>query len=178
MKEAGWKQVYDTTPQKGEEEVTDSPIHQLVKKEKCEVTGFELEEKETKPPSRYTDGSMIITMEKAGKFIENEELREQIKTCGIGTSATRSGIIKKLKEIGYINILDKSQIITPTQKGEEIVGLVSRTAKELLDPALSASWEKGLSMIENNETTEEVFQEKLHTYIKKTIEKVKREARR
>ncbi|NTV90952.1 MAG: DNA topoisomerase III, partial [Clostridiales bacterium] len=145
----------------------------LVKKEKCLVTGFEPEEKETKPPSRYTDGSLIITMEKAGKFIENEELREQIKTCGLGTSATRSGIIKKLKDIGYININGKTQVITPSDKGEKIVELVRRSSRELLDPALSASWEKGLAMIENKETTEEVFQDKLHAYIRKTIEKVR-----
>jgi len=173
LKDAGWKEVYDVLSQKGEEEITDSPIHTLVKKEKCGVTGFELEEKETKPPSRYTDGSLIITMEKAGKFIENEELREQIKTCGIGTSATRSGIIKKLKDIGYININNKTQVITPSLKGEKIVELVRHSARELLDPALSASWEKGLVMIEKEETTEEVFQKKLHTYIRKTIEKVK-----
>lgn len=173
MKDAGWKEVYEAASQKGEEEITDSPIHKLVKKEKCLVTEFEMEEKETKPPSRYTDGSLILTMEKAGKFIENEELREQIKTCGIGTSATRSGIIKKLKDIGYININNKTQIITPSPKGEKIVELVRRTSRELLDPALSASWEKGLSMIEKQETTEEVFQKKLHAYIKKTIDKVK-----
>ncbi|HEX3028237.1 MAG TPA: DNA topoisomerase, partial [Clostridia bacterium] len=134
----------------------------------------ELEEKETKPPSRYTDGSLIITMEKAGKFIENEELRAQIKTCGIGTSATRSGIIKKLKDIGYISIHNKTQVVTPTQKGEAIVDLVRSTAKELLNPSLTASWEKGLVMIENSETTETVFMEKLHSYITRTIEKVKR----
>ena len=173
LKDAGWKEVYEVAPQKEEEETADSPIHKLVKKEKCSVTGFELEEKETKPPSRYTDGSLIITMEKAGKFIENEELREQIKTCGIGTSATRSGIIKKLKDICYININSKTQIITPSQKGEEIVSFVRRTSKELLDPALTASWEKGLGMIENRETTEEVFQKKLYSYIEKTIKKIK-----
>jgi DNA topoisomerase-3 len=173
IREAGWKEVYDILPRKEEEELSDSPIHLLRKNEKSAVTGFDLEEKETRPPPRYTDGSMIITMEKAGKFIENEELREQIKTCGIGTSATRSGIIKKLKEIGYINIHHKSQIITPAPKGEEIVSVVRSTAKELLDPALSASWEKGLAMVERNETTEEAFQEKLCRYIKKTIEKVK-----
>lgn len=173
LKEAGWKEIYEVSASKNEEETTYSPIHKLVKKEKCDVEGFELEEKETKPPSRYTDGSMILTMEKAGKFIENEELREQIKTCGIGTSATRAGIIKKLKDIGYININSKTQIITPTLKGEEIVILVRRSSKELLDPTLTASWEKGLAMIENRETTEEIFQEKLHAYIRKTIEKVK-----
>lgn len=174
LKEVGWKEVYETTAPKNEEEITDSPLHKLVKKEKSNVLGFGLEEKETKPPSRYTDGSLIITMEKAGKFIEDEELREQIKTCGIGTSATRSGIIKKLKDIGYIGIHPKTQVVTPTLKGEAIVELVRRTAKELLNPSLTASWEKGLVMIEKGETTEDFFQEKLHAYIKKTIEKVKR----
>lgn len=173
LKEAGWKEVYEVTAPKGEEETTDSPIHKLVKKEKSNVESFDLEEKETKPPSRYTDGSLIITMEKAGKFIENEELREQIKTCGIGTSATRAGIIKKLTDIGYMKIHPKTQIVTPTRKGEAIVELVRRTARELLNPSLSASWEKGLVMIENEETTEEIFQEKLHIYITKTIEKVR-----
>jgi len=113
-------------------------------------------------------------MEKAGKFIEDEELREQIKTCGIGTSATRAGIIKKLKDIGYINIDSKTQVVTPTLKGEAIVELVRRTAKELLSPSLTASWEKGLAMIENKETTQEIFEKKLCEYINKTIEKVKK----
>ncbi|MCX7710005.1 MAG: DNA topoisomerase 3 [Clostridia bacterium] len=173
LKEAGWKEIYEVSSPKGEDEITEAPIQNLIKKENCEVQGFDLEEKETKPPSRYTDGSLIITMEKAGKFIENEELREQIKTCGIGTSATRSGIIKKLKDIGYIHINGKTQIVTPTLKGEAIVELVRRSAKELLNPSLTASWEKGLMMIENGETTEEVFQEKLYGYITRTIEKVK-----
>ncbi|MDP4182082.1 MAG: DNA topoisomerase 3 [Bacillota bacterium] len=174
LKEPGWKEVYEVSASKDEEETTDSPIHKLIKKEGCAVNSFDLEEKETKPPPRYTDGSLIITMEKAGKFIENEELREQIKTCGIGTSATRSGIIKKLKDIKYINIHHKTQIVTPTLKGEAIVELVRMSAKELLNPSLTASWEKGLVMIENKETTQEVFREKLHAYIIRTIEKVKK----
>lgn len=170
----GWKEVYEVSS-KNEEELSDSPIQKLIKKEKCNVTSFELEEKETKPPARFTDGSLIITMEKAGKYIENEELREQLKTCGIGTSATRSGIIKKLCDIGYININNKTQIVTPEQKGEAIVELVRRTAKELLNPTLTASWEKGLFMIENHETTDAVFEEKLNQYITRTIEKVKKQ---
>jgi DNA topoisomerase-3 len=169
----GWKEVYDISAKK-EEELSDSPIQKLIKKEKCDVMGFELEEKETKPPSRFTDGSLIITMEKAGKYIENEELREQLKTCGIGTSATRAGIIKKLVDIGHIKINPKTQIVTPSQKGEAIVDLVRRTAKELLNPTLTASWEKGLFMIENHETSVEVFEEKLTHYITRTIEKVKK----
>jgi len=171
----GWKEVYDVTTSKGEE-LSESAIQKLIKKEKCDVTGMDLEEKETKPPSRFTDGSLIITMEKAGKYIENEELREQIKTCGIGTSATRAGIIKKLVDIGHIKINNKTQIVTPEPKGEAIVELVRHTAKELLNPTLTASWEKGLFMIENHEITEEVFEEKLEKYITKTIEKVKRTA--
>lgn len=169
----GWKEVYDITASKNEE-LSESPIQKLIKKEKCDVTSLELEEKETRPPSRFTDGSLIITMEKAGKYIENEELREQIKTCGIGTSATRAGIIKKLVDIGHIKINGKTQIVTPEPKGEAIVELVRRTAKELLNPTLTASWEKGLFMIENHEISEEVFEEKLTKYITKTIEKVKR----
>lgn len=174
LNEPGWKEIYDVSASKKDEELSESPIQQLVKKEKCDVTKFDLEEKETKPPSRFTDGSLIITMEKAGKYIENEELREQIKTCGIGTSATRAGIIKKLSDIGHIKIHNKTQIVTPEPKGEAVVELVRHTSKELLNPILTASWEKGLFMIENKEITEEVFEEKLTKYITKTIEKVKR----
>ncbi|MBC7766030.1 MAG: DNA topoisomerase 3 [Hyphomonadaceae bacterium] len=170
----GWKEVYEVTLSKNDEELSDSPIQKLIKKEKCDVVSYDLEEKESKPPARFTDGSLIITMEKAGKYIENEELREQLKTCGIGTSATRSGIIKKLCEIGYIQINNKSRIVMPQLKGEAIVGLVRLSAKELLNPTLTASWEKGLLMIENHETTEEVFEQKLTQYITRTIEKVKR----
>ena len=138
----GWKEVYDVSVFKKEEELSESPIQRLIKKEKCDVIGMELEEKETRPPSRFTDGSLVITMEKAGKYIENEELREQIKTCGIGTSATRAGIIKKLVDIGHIKINNKTQIVTPEPKGEAIVELVRLTAKELLNPTLTASWKK------------------------------------
>lgn len=170
----GWKDVYDIALAKDEEELSDAPIQKLIKKEACNVLGYETEEKKTKPPNRFTDGSLVITMEKAGKYVENEELREQIKTCGIGTSATRAGIIKKLSDIGYIKINNKTQIVTPEPKGEAIVELVGQTAKELLNPTLTASWEKGLLMIENKETTQAVFEEKLSKYIIKTIEKVKR----
>lgn len=174
LNELGWKEIYDITATKKDEELSESPIQKLIKKEECDVTGFALEEKETKPPSRFTDGSLIITMEKAGKYIENEELREQIKTCGIGTSATRAGIIKKLVDIGHIKIHSKTQIVTPEPKGEAVVDLVRHTAKELLNPILTASWEKGLFMIENREISEEVFEEKLTKYIVRTIDKVKR----
>lgn len=176
LKESGWKAVYDFSTKK-DEETLKVPLHLLKKKESCEVLDFSLEEKETKPPTKYTDGSLIITMEKAGKFIENEELREQIKTCGIGTSATRASIIKKLCDIGYISIDPKKQVITPTKKGEVIVELIRKTAKELLNPALTASWEKGLVMIENKEVSEDEFNEKLCNYITNTINKVKKSSK-
>lgn len=172
LKNPGWKEIYEVTA-KDEEELSASPIYLLTKNEKCDTTGLELEQKETKQPSRFSDASLVLTMEKAGKYIENEELRDQIKTCGIGTSATRAGIIKKLQDIGYININAKSRIVTPSPKGEAIVELVRLSAKELLNPVLTASWEKGLFMIQNNEITEEVFQEKLISYITRTIKKVK-----
>ncbi len=174
LKAPGWKEVYEITPVKNEEEISNSPIQLLIKKEKCAVTALDLEQKETKPPSRFSDASLILTMEKAGKYIENEELREQIKTCGIGTSATRSGIIKKLKDIGHIKINPKTQIVSPEPKGEVIVELVRQTAKELLNPTLTASWEKGLFLVQNQEITEDIFETKLNSYITRTIAKVKR----
>jgi DNA topoisomerase-3 len=173
LKDPGWRMVYDVTT-KEDDETSKSPLHLLKKKKNVEVEEFTIEEKETKPPPKYTDGSLIITMEKAGKFIENEELREQIKTCGIGTSATRASIIKKLEDIQYIKIHPKTQVVSPTPKGEAIVEIIRLTAKELLNPALSASWEKGLVMIENKETTGDIFYEKLYHYILKTIDKVKK----
>jgi DNA topoisomerase-3 len=173
LKETGWKEVYEVTSAKNEEESSASPIHQLIKKEKCDTAALDIEQKETKPPARFSDATLILTMEKAGKYIENEELREQIKTCGIGTSATRSGIIKKLKDIGYIKINPKTRIVSPEPKGEAIVELVRLSAKELLNPILTASWEKGLFMIQNKEITEEIFAAKLNSYITRTIEKVK-----
>lgn len=173
LKEPGWKEVYEVTAAKNDEEISTAPIHLLIKKEKCDVMALDLEQKETKPPSRFSDAAMILTMEKAGKYIEDEELREQIKTCGIGTSATRSGIIKKLKDIGYIRINPKTRIVSPEPKGEAIVELVRLSAKELLNPILTASWEKGLLMVQNREITEKFFEAKLNSYITRTIARVK-----
>lgn len=169
----GWKEVYNTPTKKNTEDNC-LEVGKLSRKEECDVLEFELLEKQTKPPARYTDGALIITMEKAGKFIEDEELREQIKTCGIGTSATRAGIIKKLNTIGYIDINKKTQIVTPTKKGTAIANLVRKTAKELLNPKLTASWEKGLSMIESNEVSKEEFDTKLRDYVVRILNKVKK----
>lgn len=166
----GWKEVYNTPTKNNDEACCD--LAKLSPKEECSTKKFELLEKQSKPPARYTDGTLILTMEKAGKFIEDEELREQIKTCGIGTSATRAGIIRKLNTIGYININKKTQTITPTKKGNAIANLVKKTAKELLDPKLTASWEKGLSMIECNEVSKEEFDNKLKDYIVRVMQKL------
>lgn len=168
----GWKEVYNT-PTKNLKDDKSPNLTKLVRGEMCNVIRFELMEKQSKPPLRYTDGSLIITMEKAGKFIQDENLREQIKTSGIGTSATRAGIIKKLHTIGYIHINKKTQTVTPTKKGTAIANLVRKTAKELLDPKLTASWEKGLSMIESNEVSQDEFDTKLTKYVVKTLNKIR-----
>ena len=104
-------------------------------------------------------------MENAGKLIEDEELREQIKGAGIGTSATRAEIIKKLEKIKYIEINTKTQIITPTKKGEYIYDIVKLSMPDMLNPKLTASWEKGLEMVAKNEIKKEEFMTKLENYI-------------
>lgn len=111
-------------------------------------------------------------MENAGKLIEEEELREQIKGAGIGTSATRAEIIKKLEKIKYIQINTKTQIITPTQKGEIIFDVVYSSMPDMLNPKLTASWEKGLEMVAKKEIQSNVFMEKLENYIKSKINKL------
>ena len=144
----------------------------LKKGEKLTVGNYEIKQSETTPPSRYNSGSMILAMENAGKLIEDEELREQIKSAGIGTSATRGGIIAKLAKIQYIAINGKTQIITPTQKGEYIYDIVKIAMPDLLNPELTASWEKGLDMVAKKEIQPEVFMDKLTDYINKKFDKL------
>ena len=115
---------------------------------------------------------MILAMENAGKLIEDEELREQIKGAGIGTSATRGGIIEKLERIKYIAINSKTQIITPTIKGEAIYDVVNGTMPDMLNPKLTASWEKGLEMVANKEIVPNAFMEKLEKYINSKFDKL------
>ena len=133
---------------------------------------YETKEAATTPPTRYTSGSMILTMENAGKLIEDEELREQIKGAGIGTSATRAEIIKKLERIKYININSKTQVITPTQKGEKIYDIVLNSIPDMLNPELTASWEKGLDMVAKKAIEPEIFMGKLEKYIKSKFNKL------
>ena len=147
-------------------------LNTLKKDNEIEVLNFETKEAETSPPTRYNSGSIILAMENAGKLIEDEKLREQIKGTGIGTSATRAEIIKKLERINYISINTKTQIITPTQKGEKIYDVVKASMPDMLNPKLTASWEKGLEMVANKEIEPKVFMDKLETYINSKIEKL------
>ena len=157
---------------KGEAEEKESNmdvLKALKKGEKIPIHLLETKEAETSPPSRYNSGSMILAMENAGKLIEDEALREQIKGAGIGTSATRAEIMKKLERINYIAINPKTQIITPTEKGEAIYDVVFASMPDMLNPDLTASWEKGLDMVAKKEIEPSVFMEKLEKYIRNKI---------
>ena len=144
----------------------------LKKSQEIDALDYEIKEAETTPPSRYNSGSMILAMENAGKLIEDETLREQIKGAGIGTSATRAEIIKKLERIKYIDINNKTQIITPTKKGEIIYDITLKAIPDMLNPDLTASWEKGLDMVAKKEIDSNVFMEKLEKYIKNKIDRL------
>ena len=131
------------------------------------IKDFTIKEGETSPPKRYTSGSMILAMENAGQLIEDEELRAQIKGSGIGTSATRAGILTKLDTNGYLKINKKTQVITPTLLGEIIFDVVSISIQSLLNPELTASWEKGLTYVAEGTITEQEYMVKLEDFIKK-----------
>ena len=161
---------------KGDEEVeggdrqnVDSALFQAVqgirKGAVLPVDGLEIREGETTPPKRYNSGSMILAMENAGQLIEDEELRAQIKGSGIGTSATRAEILKKLMNIQYLALNKKSQIITPTLQGEMVYDVVDHSIRSLLNPELTASWEKGLSYVAEGEITPEEYMQKLSHFI-------------
>ncbi len=161
--------------EKDDENVENSNINVLKSLKKgmqIDVQNFEIKEAETTPPTRYNSGSIILAMENAGKLIEDEELREQIKGAGIGTSATRAEIMKKLEKIKYIEINTKTQIITPTQKGEVIFDIVNNSMPDMLNPKLTASWEKGLEMVANKEIEADVFMNKLEQYVKSKFNKL------
>ena len=144
----------------------------LKKNEKLAVNNFELKDAETSPPTRYNSGNIILAMRSAGRLIEDEELREQIKGDGIGTAATRGEIIKKLVRIQYIQINDKTKVITPTIKGEAIYDVINSSMPDMLNPDLTASWEKGLGMVARKEIKPEVFMEKLEKYINSKFDKL------
>ena len=146
----------------------------LKKGDPLSVDSFEIKEGETSPPKRYTSGSIILTMENAGQFIEDEELRAQIKGSGIGTSATRAEILKKLVNIEYLSLNKKTQVLTPTLMGEMIYDVVSGSIRPLLDPALTASWEKGLTMVAEGTISSQEYMDKLSGFVGRRTEYVKR----
>ena len=169
------EKTVETSEQNNEniEKQTDLEILKTLKKgQELEVQNFELKEAETSPPSRYNSGNIILAMENAGKLIEEEELREQIKGAGIGTAATRGEIIKKLERIKYMEINSKTQIITPTLKGETIYDIVYNSMPDMLNPKLTASWEKGLDMVAKKEIEPKVFMGKLEKYIHSKFDKL------
>ena len=156
----------------GDTEANLDILKTLKKGEKVGVKNFETKDSETSPPNRYNSGSIILAMENAGKLIEDEALREQIKGAGIGTSATRAEIIKKLEKINYIDINSKTQIITPSTFGEVIYDVVEQSMPDMLNPKLTASWEKGLEMVANKEINQEEFMKKLEAYINSKVGKL------
>lgn len=160
----------------GEQEISDAHLLELVaglkKGVQIPVTGYTIKEGETSPPKRYTSGSMVLAMENAGQLIEDEELRAQIKGSGIGTSATRAEIIAKLVKNKYLALNKKTQVITPTQMGEMIFDVVNASIRSLLNPELTASWEKGLTYVAEGSITPEEYMVKLENFIRSRTDAV------
>ncbi len=148
-------------------------LSKLRKGQALEIKGYSIKEGETSPPKRYNSGSMILAMENAGQLIEDEELREQIRGSGIGTSATRAEILKKLVNIKYIELNNKTQVITPSLLGEMIFDVVCASIPSLLNPELTASWEKGLTYVAEGSITEEEYMMKLEKFVSDRTTRVK-----
>ncbi|MDO4649200.1 MAG: DNA topoisomerase [Eubacteriales bacterium] len=163
---------------KGEEETSVnsallSSLMKLKKGDELPVKDLSIREGETSPPKRYNSGSMILAMENAGQLIEDEELRAQIKGAGIGTSATRAEILKKLFNIKYLALNKKTQIITPTLLGEMVFDVVNLSIRSLLNPELTASWEKGLNYVAEGSITPEEYMQKLEHFVRIRTDQVK-----
>ena len=141
-------------------------LQNLKKGDILSVDSLSIKEGETSPPKRYNSGSMILAMENAGQLIEDEELRAQIKSSGIGTSATRAEILKKLCNIKYLALNKKTQVITPTLLGEMIFDVVNCSIRQLLNPELTASWEKGLNYVAEGSITEQEYMDKLEHFVR------------
>ena len=182
-----WKNVYEkfykipleyltTTENEKEEDAEqtadqdlDTALFEVIKTLKkgsvLPVGALDIKEGETSPPKRYNSGSIILAMENAGQLIEDEDLRAQIKGSGIGTSATRAEILKKLIHIKYLALNKKTQIITPTLQGEMVFDVVDHSIKSLLNPELTASWEKGLTYVAEGSITPDEYMMKLDRFI-------------
>ena len=148
-------------------------LQNLKKGDILSVDSLSIKEGETSPPKRYNSGSMILAMENAGQLIEDEELRAQIKSCGIGTSATRAEILKKLCNIKYLALNKKTQVITPTLLGEMIFDVVNCSIRQLLNPELTASWEKGLTYVAEGDITSDEYMKKLDDFVSRRTLAVK-----
>lgn len=155
------------------DEVLMKLLKNLKKGDTLPLAALEIKEGETSPPKRYSSGTIILTMENAGQFIEDDELRAQIKGSGIGTSATRAEILKKLVNIEYLSLNKKTQILTPTLMGEMIYDVVDSALKPLLDPALTASWEKGLTLVAEGSITGKEYMGKLDDFVTRRTNIVK-----
>lgn len=167
-----------STAEDAQSEVTDNAalvelVSNLSKGMMIDVNNLFIKEGETSPPKRYTSGTLILSMENAGQLIEDEELRSQIKSSGIGTSATRAEILNKLVKISYLDLKKKTQIITPTQLGELIYEVVNASIRSLLNPELTASWEKGLTLVAEGSITEQEYLEKLNSFVVRMTNGVK-----
>ncbi|MEG2440045.1 MAG: DNA topoisomerase, partial [Acetivibrio sp.] len=148
-------------------------VSALRKGAKIELSSLDIKEGETSPPKRYNSGSMILAMENAGQLIEDEELRAQMKGSGIGTSATRAEILNKLVKISYLNLNKKTQMVTPALQGEMVYYVVVFSIKPLLNPELTASWEKGLTQVAEGQITEEEYMKKLDSFVRRNTNAVK-----
>ena len=175
---AGMPKSDDDKQSQDKDEVVDTGsfefVNKLRKGSTLPVAGYEIKEGETTPPKRYTSGSLILAMENAGQLFEDEELRAQIKGSGIGTSATRAEILSKLVKIEYLNLNKKTQIITPTRLGEIVYEVINASIRQMLNAELTASWEKGLSMVADGTIGEQEYMVKLEAFVAKMIESVKR----
>ena len=183
LEKPGYLQLYEKSIEKDEKEGDPeneencvsglSGLSGLKKGSRVYLMNTALKEGETSPPKRYTSGTMILAMENAGKLIEDESLREQIKGSGIGTSATRAGILTKLEKNEYICLDKKNQQLSPSLLGEKIVQILWNSIPSLLNPTLTASWEKGLSYVEEGTIEEKEYMKKLEDFVRKNTEKVK-----
>ncbi len=176
LAEEGYLKVAGVSKKQEQEDCKSPELFESLKKLKkgmeLPVEKLEVKEGETSPPKRYASGSMILAMENAGQLIEDEELRAQIKGSGIGTSATRAEILKKLVNIKYLDLNKKTQAITPTLFGELVYEVVKASVSQLLNPELTASWEKGLTYVANGEITPKEYMDKLEGFIRRRTSSV------
>lgn len=163
----GYLSVYDKTVEETEE------MFSGLKEGESYNARFEIVEGKTQPPKRYTSGSIILAMENAGQLIEDADLRAQIKSSGIGTSATRAEILKKLIANNYVTLNKKTQALSPSERGEVIFDIVNTITPSLLRPEMTANWEKGLDMVASGDVTKEGYLEKLYAYVTREVNAVK-----